>query len=163
MNMPDPVDRLAIEDTIVRYTIAIDEKDWDLLDTVFTPDAHLDYSSSAPGVDDANADYPTVKGWLQMALSIFPMTQHMVGKTYIRSWDGDTAKCTTLFHNPMGMPVADDGKTWDPNGSKLFLFYVGGWYHDTVTRTPDGFRIVKKVEQAGYHDGGFPEGFDIPE
>ena len=162
MNTPDPVDRLAIEDTIVRYTIAIDEKDWDLLDTVFTPDAHLDYSSSAPGVDDANADYPTVKRWLQAALSIFPMTQHMVGKTYIRSWDGDTAQCTTLFHNPMGMPVNGDGK-FDPNGSGLHLFYVGGWYHDTVARTPDGFRIVKKVEIGGYMDGGFPEGFDIPQ
>ena len=161
MNMPDPVDRLAIEDVIVRYTIAIDEKDWDLLDTVFTPDAHLDYSSSAPGVDDANADYPTVKGWLQMALSIFSMTQHMVGKTYIRSWDGDTAQCTTQFHNPMGMPVDDDGK-FDSNGSHLHLFYVGGWYHDTVLRTPDGFRIIKKVETSGYVDGGFPEGFGMP-
>ncbi len=162
MSMPDPVDRLAIEDTIVRYTIAIDEKDWDLLDTVFTPDARLDYSSSAPGVDEAAADYPTVKRWLQTALAPFPMTQHMVGKTYIRSWDGDTAECTTIFHNPMGVPVADDGKTFDPDGSKQFMFFVGGWYHDTVTRTPDGFRIKQKIEQSGYHEGGFPEGFGVP-
>ncbi|WP_420638255.1 nuclear transport factor 2 family protein [Candidatus Poriferisocius sp.] len=162
MNMPNPEDRLAIEDVIVRYTVAIDEKDWDLLDTVFTPDARLDYSSSAPDVPEAAGDYPTVKGWLQAALSIFPMTQHLVGKTYIRSWDGDTAQCTTLFHNPMGMPVADDGKTFDPNGPKQFMFFVGGWYHDTVTRTPDGFRITQKIETSGYHEGGFPEGFAGP-
>lgn len=159
--MPDPVDRLAIEDAIVRYTIAIDEKDWDLLDTVFAPDAHIDYSSSAPGDDNAIGDYPKVKAWLQGALAAFPMTQHMVGKTYVRSWDGDTAKCTTLFHNPMGIPVGSDGK-YDPEGTGIHVFYVGGWYHDTVSRTSEGFRIIEKVEAQGYFDGSFPEGFAPP-
>ena len=39
-------DRLQIQALLVRYTKAIDDKDFDLLDQVFTPDAHIDYASS---------------------------------------------------------------------------------------------------------------------
>ena len=42
----DHDDRFAIEDLLQRYTTAIDDKDWDLLDTVFAPDAVLDYTTS---------------------------------------------------------------------------------------------------------------------
>ena len=58
MDIREIADRLEIEQLIVRYTIAIDRKDWDLLDTVFTPDAILDYESSAP---DAKGPYPKMK------------------------------------------------------------------------------------------------------
>ena len=46
MDNQEIADRLEIDQLLVRYVDAIDAKDWDLLDTVFTPDAHLDYSSS---------------------------------------------------------------------------------------------------------------------
>ena len=50
-------DRIQINDLLVRYTSAIDEKDWALLDTCFTPDAHVDYVSSG-GV---KGSYPEVR------------------------------------------------------------------------------------------------------
>ena len=43
-------DRLEIDDLLTRYTVAIDTKDWDLLATCFTPDAHIDYRASAERV-----------------------------------------------------------------------------------------------------------------
>lgn len=148
-------DRFAIDDLMVRYIEAIDNKDWDLLDTVFTPDAVLDYSTS--GGPDAKGAYPEIKQWLQGALAAFPLTQHMIGKSKIEL-EGDTAKCRTIFHNPMVLPVNSEGN-YDPDGSGQSVFVVGGWYEDTCQRTPDGWRIVHKFEQQAYVSGSFPPGF----
>ena len=46
MTVGELSDRIEIQDLLVRYARAIDTKDWDLLDTCFTPDAHVDYTSS---------------------------------------------------------------------------------------------------------------------
>jgi len=39
-------DRFEIDELLTRYATAIDDKTFDLLDTVFTPDAHVDYISA---------------------------------------------------------------------------------------------------------------------
>jgi hypothetical protein len=151
-------DRIEIEDLLQRYTAAIDAKDWNLLDTVFAPDAILDYTSSGGPVDE----YPVVKAWLERALALFPMTHHMIGKSTVEL-DGDRAQCRSIFYNPMAMSVDDDGKfVADGSGSGQHVFVVGGFYNDTCARTPDGWRIVKKVEEQSYLTGGFAEGFDVP-
>lgn len=152
MDNQEIADRLEIDQLLVRYVDAIDAKDWDLLDTVFTPDAHLDYSSS--GGPEGRGDYPTVKAWLQSSLALFAMTQHLVGKTSMRL-DGDRAECRTIFHNPMGVPVNDDG-IYDADGTGLHIFTVGGWYVDTCVQTDDGWRIERKVEEMAFTQGGFP-------
>ena len=152
MDIGEIADRLEIEQLIVRYTVAIDRKDWNLLDTVFAPDAILDYESSAP---DAKGPYPKMRAWLEQALAMFPMTQHLVGKSYVEL-DGDRAVCHTLFHNPMGMPVDADGY-YDPAGTSLHVFVVGGTYRDTCVRTADGWRIVEKFEQQQFTQGGMPK------
>ena len=94
MDITEISDRLEIDQLMALYVEAIDSKDWDLLDNVFTADAHLDYESS--GGPEGKGDYPTIKLWLQKSLAIFPMTQHMVGKSLV-DIDGDTATCRTLF------------------------------------------------------------------
>ena len=50
-------DRLEIDDLLSRYTFAIDERDFDALDDVFTPDATIDYTTSG-GI---KGSYPEVK------------------------------------------------------------------------------------------------------
>ena len=152
-------DRIEIEDLLQRYTAAIDAKDWDLLDTVFTPDATLDYTSSGGPV----GPYPEVKAWLQRALALFPMTHHMIGKSTVRV-DGDRAECRSIFYNPMGMAIDENGRfVAEGPGSGQHVFVVGGFYNDTCERTADGWRIVRKVEEQSYLTGGFPEGFDVPQ
>jgi hypothetical protein len=151
-------DRIEIEDLLQRYTAAIDAKDWDLLDTVFAADATLDYTSSG----GPRGPYPEVKAWLQRALALFPMTHHMIGKSTVHL-DGDRAQCRSIFYNPMGMPVDDDGRfVADGSGTGQHVFVVGGFYNDTCARTPDGWRIVEKVEEQSYLTGGFAPGFDVP-
>jgi hypothetical protein len=153
-------DRIEVEDLLERYTSCIDAKDWNGLDSVFAPDAILDYSSSG---GPPAGPYPEIKAWLERALAIFPMTQHMIGKSRIRI-DGDTAHCRSIFYNPMGMPIDADGQfsTDAAKQAGLHTFVVGGFYNDTCKRTPDGWRIVKKVEEQAYLTGGLAPGFDVP-
>ncbi|HEV8298676.1 MAG TPA: nuclear transport factor 2 family protein [Acidimicrobiales bacterium] len=152
-------DRIEIEDLLQRYTSSIDAKDWDRLDTVFTVDATLDYTTSGGPV----GPYPDVKAWLQRALAHFPMTHHMIGKSSI-DLDGDTAHCRTIFYNPMGMSIDETGR-FIPGGAAgagQHVFIVGGFYNDTCARLADGWRIVHKFEEQSYLYGTFAEGFDIP-
>ncbi len=153
--MPDPVltdrelaDRLLIQDLLTRYTVAIDEKDWKLLDSVFSPDADVDYTGSG-GV---RGKYPEVKAWLQRALSHFAMTQHLISNSVVRL-AGDRATARTMFYNPMGAAKPGGG---------LHLFFIGGYYNDELRRTSSGWRIQVRVEEQSWMDGTLPPGFEIP-
>ena len=128
-------DRIEITDLLTRYARAVDRKDWALYRTVFTPDAHIDYSSAGGAVSGVEA----MCDWLAEALAQFPATQHMVSNVHI-DLDGDGATVEAMYHNPMTMP---DGSAW----------FTGGWYHHDLVRTGDGWRSEKLVEEAVYFSG----------
>lgn len=132
------VDRIEIDDLLTRYATAIDTKQFDLLDDVFTPDAFVDYTS-AGGIDGA---FPAVKAWLADVLPHFPAYQHLVGNRNV-TLEGDQARAVSVFFNPM---VMADGST----------FFVGGEYHDRLLRTPDGWRIAERVEKTVWTYGEVP-------
>jgi hypothetical protein len=133
-------DRLEIEGAIIRYTRGIDTGEWDLLDTVFTPDAEIDYTESG-GVADT---YPAVKAWLAEVLpAFFPKRMHALAQVDIRV-DGDEATATAYFHNPMPM---DDGQ----GGQKVVE--LGGLYHHTFVRTPAGWRSRRLHEEIVWKRG----------
>jgi hypothetical protein len=142
-------DRLQINDLLIRYTRAIDTKDWALLDTCFTPDAHVDYTS-AGGVA---GDYPKVRAWLEKALAPFPMTVHALANSIVEI-DGDRATARTYVHNPMGFA--------NPDGS-LHIFTVGAFYNDKLVWTDDGWKIRERIEETAFMDGSMPEALQIPE
>jgi 3-phenylpropionate/cinnamic acid dioxygenase small subunit len=144
--MPDLqalADRLDIEDLLTRYAWALDSKQFDELDDVFTPDAHIDYTSSG---GEAGA-YPDVKAWLAKVLPNFPAYQHLVTNKQI-TIDGDTATSRAEFYNPMVM-AKRDGTT--------AIFFVGGEYHDQLVRTPNGWRITDRLEKSIWTDGAVPQ------
>ena len=144
MSIREISDRIRINDLLIRYTVAIDTKDWELLDTVFTPDAKVDYTTSG-GI---KGSYPEVRAWLAEVLALFEMTQHLISNSVVRI-DGDTAAARTMVFNPMGR---DDGK------GGLELFYVGAWYEDKLVRTPEGWRIAERFEEQAFLDGALPKG-----
>jgi 3-phenylpropionate/cinnamic acid dioxygenase small subunit len=149
MTLREVSDRIQIGDLLTRYTVAIDKKDWSLLDTCFTPDAHLDYRS-AGGVEGA---YPKVREWLERALAPFPMTQHFISNSTVEL-DGDRATARTYVLNPMGFP--------NPDGS-LHIFTVGAYYNDVLVRSRDGWRIAERVEEQAFLEGSLPEALQIPQ
>jgi SnoaL-like domain len=129
-------DRLEIEQLIVDYANAIDRRDFDALDQVFTPDAYIDYRAMG-GVD---GKYPEIKAWLKPALDKFPGYSHLVGNITAKV-EGDAATARTLCFNPMMVNLAD---------SKTQVMFLGLWYADKLIRTPEGWRMTERVEESGY-------------
>lgn len=140
-------DRIEIGDLLTRYTVAIDTKDWNLLDTCFTPDAKVDYTTSG----GTKGDYPDVRRWLEKALAPFTMTMHFISNSTV-DLEGDRAKARTYVINPMGTPR--------PDGS-LHIFTVGAYYDDELVRTAEGWRISNRFEEQAYMEGTLPQGFVI--
>ncbi|MET0269986.1 MAG: nuclear transport factor 2 family protein, partial [Sphingomonas sp.] len=68
MPLQEMSDRLEIQDLFARYTYAIDDRDYDALDTVFTPDAVIDYSETG----GAKGSVAEIKRWLPVAMEKFP-------------------------------------------------------------------------------------------
>jgi hypothetical protein len=140
----DLSDKAEIGEVIVRYGWAIDTKDWALLDTCFTADAHVDYSSNPGG---KVGPYREVRGWLEKVMSAFPVTQHLMSNTEVML-DGDRAKVRTMVTNPQGAATRAGG---------LHFFFVGARYDDDFVRTPDGWRIAKRVETTLWFQGTLPD------
>lgn len=141
-------DRMAMEDLLTRYATAVDGRNWDLLDSVFTHDAHLDYRS-AGGVEGG---YPEVRKWLAEVLPIFDMTQHLVLNREFKR-DPDGVQASSCFLNPNQLRV--DGKLW--------LFTVGGRYHDRLVETADGWRIARRIEHTLWWDHPMPGLPEVPQ
>ncbi len=140
MDLHEISDRLEIRDVLTRYTRAIDTGAWDQLDTVFTPDAQIDYTESG-GIAGGFAE---IKPWLaEMLPAFFPKRMHTLGQVEI-VLRGDEADVAAYFHNPMPM---DDGH----GGEKIVE--LGGLYHHTMTRTPDGWRSRKLHEEIVWKRG----------
>jgi hypothetical protein len=135
---------------MVRYAWAIDTKDWEELDHVFLPDAWLDYSSNPGG---AAGPYPEIRAWLEKSLAPFPVTQHLV-TNIDPTVAGDRATCRTMVYNPMGAATRE---------GPLHFFFMGGRYDDELVRTPDGWRIAKRVETALWFNGSLPKELFVPE
>jgi len=127
-------DRLEIQQLLVDYSTAIDLRRFDDLDAVFTPDAYIDYTALG-GIEGR---YPEVKAWLAEVLPNFPMYFHMLGNFSVRL-DGDTASSRTICFNPMVLPG-------DPGGERAQVMFCGLWYDDEFLRTPDGWRMARRVE-----------------
>lgn len=139
MDLGTLADRLEIDDLLTAYTRAIDTGEWDRLDAVFTPDAQIDYTATG-GVAGG---YPEVKAWLAVNLPMFPRRQHVLGQREV-DLDGDRARVTAYFLNPMVLPR--------PDGSEL-LWEFGGLYHHELVRTVDGWRSRRLVEELCWKRG----------
>jgi hypothetical protein len=138
LSLEEISDRIQIGDLLTRYTTAIDTKDYELLDSVFTPDARVDYTSSG-GIA---GDYPTARDWLERALSLFPVTVHFISNSTVEL-RGDEASARTY--------VMSD-----------HIFTVGAYYNDRLVRTEDGWRIRERIEEQAYLDGSLPKVLQIP-
>ncbi|HEX4246031.1 MAG TPA: nuclear transport factor 2 family protein [Acidimicrobiales bacterium] len=133
------LDRLAIDDLLTRYTMAVDAADWELLDTVFTPDARIDYTS-AGGIAGSRDE---IKEWLAQALAAFPVRQHLLGNKRV-TVEGDTAAVRAYFFNPMYLQAPDGSQQYAPGG---------GYYNHALLRTSEGWRSRELIEEEVWREG----------
>jgi hypothetical protein len=143
LSLEEISDRLEIQDLQVAYSHAIDFKNFDELDDVFTPDAHIDYTVFGGPV----GTYPEIKKFLVETMPMFKSYFHMVATSKV-TIDGDTATGVTICHNPMVLGLPDD---------KEQVFVCGLWYRDRYVRTDKGWRIAGRVEEKSYVEN-MPDG-----
>ncbi len=101
LSLPEISDRLEIQDLMVRYSHAVDTGQWDLLDDIFTEDAHIDYTAMGGPAGDVAA----TKKFLAAMLPNFPAFQHLISNSSI-TLDGDTATGADHVSQP------DDAVGW---------------------------------------------------
>jgi ketosteroid isomerase-like protein len=130
-------DRLEIEQLLVRYCYAIDQRDWGTYRAVYTEDAVIDDVSAGQGnsVDD-------MVEFLSGALERVVLIQHAISTMSIEV-DGDTARARSICHCPVVLDRGDGGTE---------MFFQGLWYIDDLVRTVDGWRISKRVESDYFHN-----------
>lgn len=133
----DLLDHQAIVDTAIRYTWALDQKRWDDLDDVFTPDARTFLMRTEPetGIDE-------IKERIRSSLAPLDDSQHIVSNHQV-VLDGDTATHRCYLH---AQHIFNDVE-----GSPLFV--VAGRYEDDMVRTADGWRITKRSLLTMWTDG----------
>jgi hypothetical protein len=89
-------DRFEIQQLLIDYSTAIDNRRFDDLVRMFTPDAYIDYRAMG-GIDGR---FPEVKAWLADVLPNFPAYAHLLGNFDVRI-DGDAASSRTICFNPV--------------------------------------------------------------
>ncbi|WP_187645397.1 nuclear transport factor 2 family protein [Streptomyces sp. TRM49041] len=131
------MDRLAIDELITGYAVAVDDADWGAYRRLFTEDGRADYRS-AGGIAGPAAD---VADWLAATVSRFPVRQHLIVNRRVRIEDlggypGDNADVLADYLNPMHP---------EPGDSELDDFVSGGRYSFALRRTEDGWRLRSLV------------------
>lgn len=149
MNTQQAVDIVEIQSLLAGYVFACDEKDFDALDGIFTPDAKLTYVIEEGR--EISGRYPDVKDWVRRTLECFPMTQHLIGLPQIVV-DGDRARASSMLFNPMQLRRESGDQ----------LFFIGGTYRDILVRTDAGWRITERVE-SGTWQRNAPTDWSAPE
>lgn len=135
LSMQEISDRIEIQDLIARYAHAIDDRDWDGLDCVFTEDAIIDYTD----VGGARGTRAETKAYLAGTMTHFTGFQHLSSTTRL-DLDGDRAKARTILFNPMVM---------QHEGAER-VFFIGLWYCDDLVRTEAGWRITHRREEKSW-------------
>jgi len=143
LSLQEISDRLEIQELLVRYSHAVDTRDWDAFERVFTDDAVIDYTE----MGGPRGGVKETRAFLEKAMPMFSSFQHMVSNTVLEL-DGDEARSRTICHNPM---VIDQGEA-GPH-----VFFCGLWYRDLLVRTEAGWRIKDRYEEKAYVHN-MPEG-----
>lgn len=133
------MDRLAVDELITEYAMAVDDGDWEAYGGLFAPGGRADYRS-AGGIE---GDAVEVAGWLARSMELFPMRQHLIVNRRVRFGalehdTGDTAHVRADYVNPMRF-ADHDGASTAPD------FVCGGRCTFALVRTDEGWRLREIV------------------
>jgi hypothetical protein len=136
MTRQDLLDRQEIAELCIRYTFALDTRDWALLERCFAPNPVFVH----PG--GRLEGFAEILGRTSAALNPLDATQHLLGNIDVRV-AGDTAHSSSYFH-------AQHVRAGTPGGD---LYVIAGRYEDTLARTRDGWRITERVQTYQWRNG----------
>lgn len=119
-------DKLAVSETIYRYAVGIDTRDFALYRSIFADDVAIDFTSYSGG----QATTMTRDQWLGGVVPLFSglaATQHSMTNPLV-CVDGDKATCRMYMQAH---------HVYDPTGPASW-FTIGGYYDDTLIRSAQG-------------------------
>jgi 3-phenylpropionate/cinnamic acid dioxygenase small subunit len=134
MDLQTVIDHLEINAVLNRYATAMDRQDWELLRTVYTADAHIDYAT----VGGPAGPIDEVLAWVASTMPAFPDSQHLVSNVDI-DVSGDTAAVRAGYFCQMRTVTGAQ-------------FFCGGWYTHRMVRTPGGWRSDHMVDSLSWSD-----------
>jgi hypothetical protein len=129
-------DVVAIQQVLHLYAYALDARDYDALDDVFTADARLHTSG---GTSMTPAQY---KDMCATELPKLDATHHMVTNSLVHL-DGDRATSRAYFQ------AQHVKKSLEPESQLL----MAGWVDDELTRTSSGWRIAVRRWHSSWSSG----------
>jgi len=136
-------DHIEIAQLVQRYGKALDEKDYVLLDSVFTPDAVTNYELGELG---NRTTYPQMRALFESFNAVFSFTQHLLSAPLV-DLDGDEATAETRLVATHGLERKSGEKS---------VWFVIGFYRDSLVRTPEGWRIRERLFQGLHTIGDLP-------
>ncbi len=141
----ETADRLAINDTLIRYVHALDDHQYEVLDTVFLDEAIIDLTSAGAMRDE----WREVKKFFRQLKETCTRDMHFFGMSRITFVDAtrQAANVRSKVINPMGMK--------DEKGVEHF-FQIHGIYDDYFVKTPEGWRVKARTWRHGWISGDYP-------
>jgi hypothetical protein len=162
VNSAELPDRKEIEEVLYRYAWMVDQRKWELMDSVFSSTGTIDYTSTG-GV---KGPYRETLQWLDRALAGWPINLHSITNISIEFTGaaiasdvrapygiGTGAQSRCLFMAPMGRLQAGGGQE---------VILNGGYYFDTFIKTDAGWRIEQRICNQTVMMGQLPPGYQIP-
>jgi uncharacterized membrane protein (GlpM family) len=119
-------DKLAVAETLYRYAVGIDTRDFALYGSIFADEVAIDFTSYSGG----QAMTMTREQWVGGVVPLFSglaATQHSMTNP-MASVDGDHATCR-MYMQAHHVYDPTDPASW---------FTIGGYYDDTLVRSPQG-------------------------
>jgi 3-phenylpropionate/cinnamic acid dioxygenase small subunit len=123
------VDRAEISEVLVRYATGIDHRDWPLFRTCWADDVYADYEQVGQF-----SDADTLTDRMRMLHEPMGPTYHRLSN-FVITVAGDRATARSYFHAVLQL-VPGDSTNW---------FDAIGHYDDELLRTPDGWRISRRI------------------
>jgi hypothetical protein len=122
-------DVVAIIQLLNLYGLAVDSQRWELFDRIFAIDVDADFGPTSHWTDreQFKADFAAFH-------APFDSTQHTMS-THVIHIDGDHAHSFCNGGWRLIRTAAEGDPLWDGSG----------WYDDELVRTPDGWRISRRV------------------
>lgn len=130
-------DRTDILALTSRYAHALDRHEWHRLESVFAPDARMEFAGLPPETGPA-----AIAAVCARALEPLEASQHLVGSPLLETL-GDSVTVSSYFHAQHVRTV--DGRT--------ALFTVAGTYDDLVERRPEGWLISLRRQSVSWQAG----------
>jgi 3-phenylpropionate/cinnamic acid dioxygenase small subunit len=147
-DMQEIADKLEIQELLIRYAYALDNRLWDEWDRTFTSDAIIDFSHVGMKLHSPAEVRQISSAGDPKRLS----SQHLTANVVIKI-ESDSAAAYSEAAVNIVMRSEQEGKAW--------LQRSGAYYQDQLVRTPDGWRIKVRVCYVKWRESteiAWPEG-----